>query len=83
MQGIRQVLEGEGFRHAGQRLSLMGTLMVPFWWHAVDLWPVHLAMCIRDLLWIAWWTGRLARMVRTPSGPCPAVQQRRDQGRHP
>jgi hypothetical protein len=49
MQGIRQVFEGEGFRHAGQRLSLMGTIMVPFWWHAVGLRQVHLAEYIRDL----------------------------------
>jgi hypothetical protein len=53
MQGIRQVLEGEGFRHAGQRFSLMGTIMVPFWWHAGERRAFRFAESIRDRTWIA------------------------------
>jgi hypothetical protein len=53
MQGIRQVFEGEGFRHVGQRFSLMGTIMVPFWWHALERRAIRLAESIRDPALIA------------------------------
>ena len=44
---------------------------------------VHLAECIRDLAWIAWCTGRFARMVTSGSGIARAAQQPPDQGLHP
>lgn len=61
----------------------IGTIMVALWWQAVALRPVHLAECIRDLAWIAWCTGRFARMVTSGSGIARAAQQPPDQGRHP
>ncbi len=34
MQGIRQVLEGEGFRPGRQRSVLVGTIVVLFWFRS-------------------------------------------------